>query len=263
MSFRVAFLAAALGGLAWFQFAQDASATALSQRAEDMLDSRPTKTVLIIGNSRTYVNDMPAMLRQLAQQPEAPINIEVESSTGGGFSFENHWAKPRTARLLSAGWDEVILQGESGAQVSREQYELFHAYGQKLAAVARVREGRPTLLVNWPYDPSYFKDYQPYDRSEHLSWLREVHRRLANDAKLDRLNLGSLWESVRVANPSLPLTSDGNHPTVAGSYLYALAVYTYVTGQPVTPLAYVPAGLDPVVAKMLREAVDSYPVAMS
>ena len=169
---------------------------------------------------------------------------------------------PRTRRLLTAGWDDVILQGESGAQSSRDQNELFQTYGRKLAATARVNARRPLLLVNWAYDPSKYHDYPGYNRDRHLAWLRGIHRRLASDAELDRIDLAGVWESVRLANPSIRLTSDGNHPTVAGSYLYALAVYTCVTGEPVARLEYVPAGLDAPAARTLRKAVDDYPVCI-
>jgi hypothetical protein len=253
---RVGLVAVLLILTSWF-FAQDSSAFALSQRAADLVEQRPIRTVLIVGNSRTFFNDMPAMLRHLANSPESPVELEVETSTAPGATFESHSRKSRTTSLLGDGWDEIILQGESASQSDPQQGESFYTYGQKLAEVAKVHEGRPTLLVNWPYDPELFKGYA-YDRSEHLDYLRSVNSRLATAANLDRLNLAGLWESVRLANPSLKLTSDGNHPTSAGSYLYALAVYKYATGASVEQLSYLPKGMDPETAQMLRETVDSY-----
>lgn len=258
---RAIILSVFLGLAAWFTFFQDATASAMSQRAVDIFEDRPVRTVLIVGNSRTYTNDMPAMLRALSASAESPIKLEVETVASAGATFKQHSSDGRALRLLAQGWDEVILQAESGSQASEENAELFNRYGPRLAEAAAVREGRPTLLVNWPYDRSMY-DHPDYDRAEHLAFLRRINARLAEEAKLDRVNLAGLWESVRLAHPDVALTTDGNHPSVAGSYLYALAVYKHVTGADVTPLQYVPGGLDPAVAATFREAVDAFPVTI-
>ena len=47
---------------------------------------------------------------------------------------------------------------------------------------------------------------------------------------------------------------------MAGSYLYALAIYANLANDRVANVAYVPDGLNPDDAKALREAVDAYPL---
>jgi hypothetical protein len=259
---RTKILAGVVVVACWFMFLQDSTASAMGQRFDDLFESRPIRTVLIVGNSRTFFNGMPGMLHGLSESPESSVVLEVENSTSPGASFESHSRNGRTIRLLRKGWDEVLLQAESASQASIQQSESFHTYGIQLAQMAKVHEGRPALLVNWPYDPSLFKGDEGYERSEHLAFLRSVNARLAADAKLERVNLAGVWESVRLANPELKLTSDGNHPTVAGSYLYALAAYKHVTGASVASLSYVPGGLDPETARMLRDTVDAFPIDM-
>ncbi len=259
---RTKILAAVVAVACWFMFLQDSTASAMGQRVGDMFESRPIRTLLIVGNSRTFFNGMPGMIRGLSESPESAVVLDVEHSTSPGATFESHSQNGRTIRLLRKGWDEVLLQAESGSQASIPQSESFHTYGIELARVANVHEGRPALLVNWPYDPSEFKGDEGYVRSEHLAFLRSINARLAADAKLERVNLAGAWVSIRLANPGLKLTSDGNHPTIAGSYLYALAVYKHVTGANVAALSYVPSGLDPATAKMLRDSVDAFPIDM-
>lgn len=258
MLLRESTLALALGGLLWFSFGQDSSAKALAQRTFDVVDSRPSRSILILGNSRTYYNDMPAMLREIADSAGSPTKFQIETNAKPGFTLGNHWSDERAKRLLGDGWDEVIIQGESGAQASREQSESFQAHGAKLARLANLHSGRPTLIVNWPYDRSAFEGYEDYDRAEHLAFLREVHASLARKAGLERINLASLWESVSRAHPSVKLTTDGNHPTVAGSYLYALAVYRHLSDGPVGHVTYAPDSLNRRDAEALRHAVDSF-----
>ena len=178
--------------------------------------------------------------------------------------LEKHWADGRTRRLLGAGWDEVILQGAS-AELSDEQAETsFRNNGGKLAGVAKVNGGRPRLVVNWAYDPSlYDGDVNGFGRIDHLERLKSGHARLASDTGMRMINLAGLWEAVRQTYPSIRLTTDGNHPTLAGSYLYALALYAHLSSGPVSNVTYVPEKLDPKDAEALRNVVDNFPLLLT
>jgi len=210
---RVWFLVFTLAALSWFQFGQTSSAAAVARRTIDLADSRPARSVLILGNSRTFVNDTPAMLRKVADSAGSPIKYQIETNAKPAFTFEDHWSDGRTRTLLNETWDEIVLQGESSSQSSVKQSESFKAYGKKLAQIAQVRSGRPTLLVNWPYDPSEFKNYGPYNRAEHLDFLETINVDLARSAGLDRVELAGLWESVRNSNPRIRLTQTHRRAT--------------------------------------------------
>lgn len=260
---RIGFLALTLAVMLWFNFGQQSSASAMLQRTSDLLDDRPARSILIVGNSRTFQNDMPAMLRAIADSAGNPSKFQVESSAYPAATFKTHWNKKRTRQLLAAGWDDVILQPESGAQTWQQGNEEFLSYGPRLAAEAKLSAGRPRLVVGWPYDAkvyeeNYYAEAQ-FSRSEHLQLIREMHAKLASDANLGRINVSGPWEAVRLSNPSIKLTSDGNHPTVAGSYLYALAVYAHLSNEPVSGVTFVPDGLSADDAKSLRDAVDASP----
>jgi len=267
MSFRMLALALASAFVLWFSVGQDGSAAALAQRSSDLIDSRPARSILIIGNSRTYYNDMPAMLRKIADSAGRPTKFQIETSAKPGFAFENHWSDGRTKRLLGAGWDDVILQGASGEQTSDELERGFLTYGAKLAAIAKLNSGRPRLVVNWAYDPALYNDDSYVAdgtiRENHLERIKAAHARLSADADMAKINLAGLWESVRRTYPSIKLTVDGNHPTRAGSYLYGLALYAHLSNGPVSEVTYLPDGLDPKDARVLRDAVDAFPLLVS
>jgi hypothetical protein len=247
----------------WFNFGQQSSAAAILQRSVDLLDSRPARSILIVGNSRTFQNDMPAMLRKVADAAGSATKFQVESSAYPAATFKTHWQKGRTRKLLAEGWDDVILQPESAAQVCQVCNENFLEYGPMLADAAKISAGRPNLVVGWPYDSEEYDrdDYAGagFGRSEHLALIREMHARLASDANMSRINVAGPWELIRQSHPSIKLTSDGNHPTVAGTYLYALVVYAQLSNGPVAGVAYVPEELSADEAKALRDAVDAVP----
>ena len=252
-----------MGAMLWFNFGQQSSAAAMIQRSTDLFDDRPARSILIVGNSRTYYNDMPAMLRSIADSAGSPTKFQVESSSYGGATFKTHWHKQRTRNLLEEGWDDVILQPESGAQAWQQGNDEFLEYGPKLATAAKLASGRPQLVVGWPYDAGLYEEgsfaENGFSRTTHLRLIREMHAKLASDAGLGRVNVAGTWELVRQTNPSIALTTDGNHPTVAGSYLYALAVYAQLTNGSVANVTFVPDGLSADDAEALRHAVDAAP----
>lgn len=261
MRFRISALALTVAAIAWFNLFQDSSAAATAQRAADLLDGRPARSILIIGNSRTFHNDMPSMLRDIADSASSPTKFQIEVSAKAGASFESLWQDGRTRRLLGTMWDDVILQGESRAQSTEELNDSFLKFGAQLGRIAKVRQGRPRLVVNWAYDPALYEgDADGTGRASHLDQIKSMHAKLGNEAGMDRVNLAGLWESVRRSHPSIKLTVDGNHPTIAGSYLFALALYAHLSNGPVAQVSYVPEGVDPADAQVLRDAVDAFPL---
>jgi hypothetical protein len=247
-------LAAALIGIGWFEFGQDLSVREIGQEAVDIFDSRPVHSVLILGNSRTYGNDMPQMIRRIADSARNNEKYEVVTVALPGASFESLSQDPRVRRLLAEPFDDVVLQGESRGQSSPELSEAFQRYGAALAAMARSRH-RPLLIVNWAYDPDLYPSGE--GRSSHLDQIVNAHDLLASGSNLGEIEVSKMWERARSENPSIKLTSDGNHPSAAGSYLVALAIYSKLSGRSVTSLDYAPQELARSDADALRQVVDN------
>jgi hypothetical protein len=56
----------------------------------DAFDSRPEKPILVIGNSRSYFNDMTAMLRAIADSDSAPEKWSITLVAWGGASMQDY-----------------------------------------------------------------------------------------------------------------------------------------------------------------------------
>jgi hypothetical protein len=248
-------LSATLVGMGWFEFGQDQSAGEFWQNSVDLLDQRPAHTLLILGNSRTFANGMPQMVRRIADSASDGEKYEVTTVALPSATFQSLSENWRVRRLLSKEWDDVVLQGESRGQVSPELSEAFLRYGSALAMMAHARRHRPSLIVNWAYDPDRYPSSE--SRSSHLQEIAADHHFLASSTNLQEIEVSQIWERARSEDPSLGLTTDGNHPSAAGSYLVALAIYAKLSGRSVSAASYVPPELSTSDSYALRQLVDS------
>src|ERR1700730_11128829 len=98
--------------------------------------------VLFIGNSFTYVNDLPKMVAELAKAGgQRPLHCERE--TPGGCSLEKHWKDGKAlAKIQSRKWDFVVLQDHSQGALRKRDSMFDH--GKKLDAEIK-KQGSKTI----------------------------------------------------------------------------------------------------------------------
>jgi hypothetical protein len=252
-------LAVLLIALVWFQFFQNRSFAEVQNRVEGYFDKRPAREILIIGNSRTYYHDMPDMLRDIAESAGSPMRYQTTLRAFGGASFESLWSDSETQSLLSETWDDAIFQGESRGQSSADQNSSFVRYGEKLLDATKLRSGKPRLVINWAYDSNFYQnDKDGKGREAHIAFIRESHKTIAQHNGARLIDMNGLWEYVRATHPKIVLTEDGNHPTLAGSYLFALFLYADLSASDLAKVGYMPEGLPTEDARALLEAVKQY-----
>ena len=84
--------------------------------------------ILFIGNSHTYVNDMPEIVARLAKKDG--IDCEVAMIAHGGWFLEQHAAEPETRfNILYGNYDYVVLQ---------EHAHPFGPEGKMLSAAEKI-----------------------------------------------------------------------------------------------------------------------------
>ncbi len=68
--------------------------------------------VLFLGNSFTYVNDLPSTFAQLAESAGRPVQVAMVA--GGGETLAQHAASSDSLdKIASQGWTYVVLQEQS------------------------------------------------------------------------------------------------------------------------------------------------------
>ncbi|WP_374384040.1 hypothetical protein [Dongia sp.] len=234
-----------------------------TDRLLDLFDGRPVETVFFLGNSRTYSNDLPYLVRKMADSAGAPVRYEMSIAAWGGASLDALAANADVQQALTRHWDHVFLQGESRAHLDDTSRHQFQVGGAKLLAAANAQHSPAALIVNWAYSTDFFAglggtSYDPSQlRGLYLTSVQLDHRRLSESTGAKLVNTCLAWEAALRRDPQLQLYKDGNHPSLAGSYLAALTVYAFLSHQDVGKVTYVPRGLDDATAQTLIEIVRS------
>src|SRR5262245_3501079 len=203
------------------------------------------KRVLFVGNSLTAANDLPAVVARLAMTDGQP-QPAVRTVAFGGFSLEDHWNQGDARRAISDGpWDVVILQ--QGPSALPESRRLLIEYARRFADLIRKAGARPALYMVWP----------SRDRRQDYAVVSQSYNAAAKAVDGIVLPAGDAWRLVLQRHREIALYStDGLHPTPAGTYLAALVIYQGLYER--SPIGLPPPGeLSAGDAKLLQEAADS------
>jgi hypothetical protein len=217
--------------------------------------------VLFIGNSYTYVNDLPAMLSQIAATAGVPPTISTSEVVQGGATLQVHWNNGIAQTQIEQGhFTHVVLQGSSLEPLLDFDFADFYAYGEMFENLIVDAGARPTLFVTWARaagDPIYAPNASGYYFSpgEMQDQVTSGYDTLARQSPNSLLACaGEAFRSAIEQYPDIALQqSDLTHPTVAGTYLAACTFYVALTGQAVPAPSFVPDGLNAQDAASLRE----------
>jgi hypothetical protein len=216
-------------------------------------DAQKTCTrVLFIGNSYTYVNDLPSMFAALARS--GGHQVETGMAAEGGVTLADHVASTATQAKLGAGhWDIVVLQ-EQGQIPAIAQFRTDQMYpaARQLIRTIRLGGAKPMLYLTWGHRDGWPENGLPdYPRMQ--AALDDGYLTLAHELGAAVAPVGRAWATVvsQNARPGL-WQDDGSHPTTAGTYLAATVFYAAIFDASPVGLAY-DAGLPGDQATALRQ----------
>ncbi len=209
--------------------------------------------LLFVGNSLTYVNDLPAVIGSLgaALDGKAPV---VESVAEPDFSLEDHWDRGEAQQAIGrGGWNLVILQ--QGPSALPESRVNLVEYAGKFAGEAQMIGGRPALYMVWP----------PASRVTEWDAVTASYAEAARAVDGMLFPVGEAFRAALRRDPTLVLfAGDGFHPSPTGTYLAALVIYARATGR--TPVGMsnrahivsIPPGQADMLEAAAAEAIDRF-----
>jgi hypothetical protein len=171
--------------------------------------------ILFVGNSYTYVNDLPRILQVMAIQSGRRSLPEVRIMVGPGFAWEDHWKVEAAQKVIkSTQWDYVVLQEQSQEPILHEQ--KMKKFGTLLIDAVHRSHASPLLFVTWSRE----------NEAAAQSVISTSYARLASAARAQMVPVDKAWQYMRERHPEFGLyRQDGSHPSPAGSYLAACVFY--------------------------------------
>lgn len=191
--------------------------TSLAQAAEG------PRRILFVGNSVTYVNNLPSATASLA-----PADTTVDAFALPGQSLVDDEYNGRLADLLKNGhYTDVIFQERGGnvvcvdkACLDGDDFKATERASKSLADKARAGGAKVYYLGTWQMNPAI----EPV--------LLSGERRIAGMMGARYIEIGDTWLRLRQANPEGAwLRSDGQHPGYATTALMAVRVWHAVSGE--------------------------------
>ncbi|MFO0494427.1 MAG: DUF4886 domain-containing protein, partial [Flavobacteriia bacterium] len=214
-------------------------------------------SVLFIGNSYTYVNNLPTVFNNLTQSL-GDIST-VDSKTNGGYTFQNHLSDAIThTKIHSRQWDFVVIQGQS----QEPSFPTDQVNAQSLPPAVALAD---SVYNNWYCSQAvYFMTWGRQNGDP--QWdsistfdgmnarLRNAYMRIADSANASVSPVGVAWKYVRDNHPTINLySSDGSHPSMEGTYLAACTFYSSLFRKSAVGASYT-GGLAPSIAAQLQAA---------
>jgi hypothetical protein len=194
--------------------------------------------VLFIGNSYTYVNDLPAMFSSLADSGNHLV--ETGMLAQGGWTLEEHVSDPNTEITLgSTRWDFVVLQEQSEIPAF-EQSRITSMYpaARQLVNLIRAQNATPIFFLTWAHKDGT-SDYVYSDYASMQTQITFGYRTIANQLAVSIAPVGVAWAEALKQATSIDLwQSDGSHPTFNGTYLAACVFYTVIFRESPVGLRY-------------------------
>lgn len=193
--------------------------------------------VLFIGNSYTFVNDLPATFADLAHS--GGHRVESGMLAEGGATLGDHVASAATAaKLQSAKWDVVVLQEQSQIpSVDLLRQSQMYPAARRLVDTIYRQGARPMFFLTWAHRDGWPENGLP-DYASMQSAIDDGYLAIASEEQATVAPVGVAWSSLMSqAHPSL-WQDDGSHPTIAGTYLAACVFYATVFHQSPRGLTY-------------------------
>jgi len=215
------------------------------------LFSQDTIRVLFLGNSMTYVEDLPAKLTALAQS-DGKVLI-TEQNTPGGYYLADHTTNSTSLNLLNQNWDYVILQEQSAGLIQPAVPGAYQTPIEFLDSAIRANCAKTLLYItpgypsNWPADTSYLAMQNK---------IIQKYRTCSKSVRAGMLATGHAWKNIISNYPSINTgmwaSNVDYHPGLKGQYLNACAIFSAIYKKSPQGLVY-PIGISPSEASILQQ----------
>jgi len=222
-------------------------------RADDSL------RVLFVGNSHTYVNDLPGLFLGLSEAGGRPVRTDMSAISG--YSLEDHTNTQATLdKIAQDSWDYVALQEQSVIPtIHYWRYNGMYPAARLLDSLVR-RQGAQTVFYmtwGWKYGGQQsYKDSTSPDFPDYFEMqdsVRVAYQEIAAELGATMSPVGLAFARARQIDSLVDLWQvDSCHATLEGTYLGACVFYAVLYGASPVGLEFY-GGLSPEVARFCQD----------
>jgi len=219
-------------------------------------------SVLFVGNSLIYRNDLPTEFKKLAAESSLHIDVDVTSITPGGAFLYDHWKRGDVLTTLREQHPNfLVLQGQSTEPLSAPKQ--FGYYGTLFKKEADRVQAKTILFSTWARpngDPYYKEPTSGGSPAEMQKRLNTAYASLAQNFGATLAPVGVAWERAQRVAPQIQLLDGTQHPSPAGTYLAAALLFRTMFNTPAVGSNYL-GGLPPTTAHTLQRIADEVQIA--
>lgn len=197
----------------------------------------PMKTnysILFIGNSYTYYNDMPTIFKNLGQS--AGYTLDVDSITKGSHKLsqfadpsDEYGKKVEQALTGTKKYDYVVLQEQSVRPITDDAPDFYSAV-RNLAERIRKTGAEPILYSTWGRKTGHSTLNTYGWTNESMTWkLAASYQKIGDELNIKVAHVGLAFYDIYTSKKGLELyDADITHPSFMGSYLSAMTLLSKI-----------------------------------
>ncbi len=191
------------------------------------LTTKDTIKILFIGNSYTYYNSLPQLVKEMAKEKVPNKKVMIKMISKGGSTLRYHWETGKALEAIKKeSWDYVVLQEQSnlgsGIVINEQWYfdesKAFFEHARKFHTEIEKIGARTVFFMTWARKgtPSQQK------------YLTFAYHKIAKESNGLLAPVGFVWHKNRPKWKFDLYAPDGSHPSKYGSYLAALTIFSTI-----------------------------------
>jgi len=200
---------------------QPASVRLPKAAAANIASNRPLR-VLFVGNSLTYVNDLPRMVEAMAAARPHSRPLITGMVAFPAETLKGNWRRGDALRAIrdNGYWDYVVLQEQSHGPMDNP--ELMSRYAKTFDAEIRKGGAKTMLYMTWGDE----------NAPENMERIAKSYSQVGETLGATVVPVGRAFGAALAGRPGERLYgADGHHPSVAGTYLAAAVFYDLIEGE--------------------------------
>ncbi|MDO5981176.1 SGNH/GDSL hydrolase family protein [Flavivirga spongiicola] len=172
--------------------------------------------ILFIGNSLTYTNNLPLLVKKYAKQKGIEINTKMIAFPN--YAIQDHWNDGQVQKLISSKkYDFVILQ--QGPSSQSDGRKMLIEYGGKYSSLCKLNEAKLCYFMVWP-SLNYYHTFDDVIKN---------HKDAASIYSSILLPVGKVWKNyIDSSRDNEYYSSDGFHPSIKGSQIAAKIIVEHL-----------------------------------